>query len=186
MTFDVEVDGWSAAVTVHPAGAGTGRVRVSVQPRAATGEGSEAAGEAAHHDVELSATELGLLVRFLETGRLVDATVVEQDGGECLVQLPHITLTARVDNGRRRRGAAGHRAGAGEQRIQAPMPGRVLRVLVKPGDRVSARQPLVVVEAMKMENELTALRPGVVRELPVEPGTSVEAGRLLAIIDAEG
>ncbi|RPJ84334.1 MAG: acetyl-CoA carboxylase biotin carboxyl carrier protein subunit, partial [Acidobacteria bacterium] len=61
------------------------------------------------------------------------------------------------------RGAAGHRRGAfvaggvdGPQRVTAPMPGKVVKVLVAPGDEVAARQGLVVIEAMKMENELRA------------------------------
>ena len=63
------------------------------------------------------------------------------------------------------------------------MPGRVVRVLVAPGDDVEARQAVVVVEAMKMENELRAPRAGKVREVNVAAGTSVEAGRVLAVIE---
>jgi biotin carboxyl carrier protein len=63
------------------------------------------------------------------------------------------------------------------------MPGRVVRVLVQPGDEVTARQGLVVIEAMKMENELTATRAGRVREVTVAAGAAVEAGRLLVVIE---
>ena len=63
------------------------------------------------------------------------------------------------------------------------MPGRIVKVLVKPGDEVAARQGLVVVEAMKMENELTSPRAGHVREVAVAEGASVEAGRLLVIVE---
>jgi biotin carboxyl carrier protein len=63
------------------------------------------------------------------------------------------------------------------------MPGTVLRVLVQTGDTVAARQPLVVVEAMTMENELSSPRPGRVTDVQVEPGTSVEAGRLLVVVE---
>ncbi len=59
------------------------------------------------------------------------------------------------------------------------MPGKVVRVLVKPGDAVRARQPVVVVEAMKMENELRAGRDGTVAEIHAREGTSVDAGALL-------
>jgi len=59
------------------------------------------------------------------------------------------------------------------------MPGRVLRVLVQPGASVVAGQVLVVIEAMKMENALTALRDGIVHEVAVSEGSSVETGRLL-------
>jgi len=56
-------------------------------------------------------------------------------------------------------------------------------VLVAAGDEVKARQPLVVVEAMKMENELSAPRAGRVKDVQVRDGTSVEAGRLLVIVE---
>jgi biotin carboxyl carrier protein len=66
--------------------------------------------------------------------------------------------------------------------IKAPMPGRVVRVLVAAGDHVKARQGVVVVEAMKMENELRAPRDGTVKEVAVEPGAAVESGAVLLVI----
>jgi biotin carboxyl carrier protein len=74
------------------------------------------------------------------------------------------TPVAVMLNGRRRWGRReeGAGSGSGPQRLVAPMPGKVVRVLVKAGDLVAARQPVVVVEAMKMENELRASREGTV------------------------
>jgi len=72
--------------------------------------------------------------------------------------------------------------GSGPQRLTAPMPGKVVRVLVKAGDAVHLRQPLVVVEAMKMENEIRAGRDGTVGEVHAREGASVEAGTLLVVI----
>ncbi len=66
--------------------------------------------------------------------------------------------------------------------IVAPMPGRVVKVLVKAGDAVEARQGLVVVEAMKMENELRAPGAGTVTEVKVTEGASVEANAVLVVI----
>ena len=71
----------------------------------------------------------------------------------------------------------------GPANIVAPMPGRILKVLVKKGDRVTARQGLVVVEAMKMENELRSPRDGVVTDVRVAEGASVEARALLVVIE---
>ncbi|MEI6669702.1 MAG: acetyl-CoA carboxylase biotin carboxyl carrier protein subunit [Acidobacteriota bacterium] len=71
----------------------------------------------------------------------------------------------------------------GTQQVLAPMPGKVLRVLVKAGDQVKARQGLVVVEAMKMENELRSPKDGRVVDVPVAEGMSVEAGRLLVVVE---
>ncbi|HWI19574.1 MAG TPA: biotin/lipoyl-containing protein [Vicinamibacterales bacterium] len=81
----------------------------------------------------------------------------------------------------KKEGAGAH--GSGPQRVLAPMPGKVVRVLVKPGDEVKARQGLVVVEAMKMENELRAARDGRVRDVAVTEGQSVDAGAVLAVIE---
>ena len=94
-------------------------------------------------------------------------------------------LVTVVVNGRRtgRASADGGTAARGEQTIVAPMPGRVARLLVSSGDEVTARQPVVVVEAMKMENELRSPKAGRVREIAVMAGESVEAGRVLAVIE---
>ena len=70
-------------------------------------------------------------------------------------------------------------APAGPAPLVAPMPGLVVRINVQPGDTVRAGQPLVVMEAMKMENELRSPAAGVVRAVPVAPGTAVEKGALL-------
>jgi biotin carboxyl carrier protein len=94
----------------------------------------------------------------------------------------HVPMTPRGGAGRRARGSAGM-SGAGPQRVLAPMPGKVVRVLVKAGDAVGPRQGLVVVEAMKMENELRAGRAGHVREVFVREGQSVEAGTALVIVE---
>jgi biotin carboxyl carrier protein len=67
--------------------------------------------------------------------------------------------------------------------IKAPMPGRVVRVLVAAGDQVRAQQAVVVVEAMKMENELRAPRDGVVRDVLVTPGAAVDSGAVLVVIE---
>jgi biotin carboxyl carrier protein len=70
----------------------------------------------------------------------------------------------------------------GPARLTAPMPGRVVRVLERPGAQVSAGQGLVVIEAMKMENELVSPRDGRVLEVAVLEGQAVEAGALLALV----
>jgi biotin carboxyl carrier protein len=72
---------------------------------------------------------------------------------------------------------------AGSQRIVAPMPGKIVKVLVKPGDAVAARQGVVIVEAMKMENELRSQTSGTVSDVRVKEGDSVEAGAILVIVE---
>jgi len=86
-------------------------------------------------------------------------------------------------NGRRRgRGNERPGAGSGPQRLVAPMAGKIVRVPVATGDSVYAGQPLVVVEAMKMENELRAVRDGIVADIHAREGMSVDAGALLVVI----
>ena len=69
--------------------------------------------------------------------------------------------------------------------IRSPMPGKVVKVFVKPGDHVEAGQPLIVLSAMKMESEFKAGSRGVVREVPVKEGDTVDNNQLLVIIDDE-
>jgi pyruvate carboxylase subunit B len=68
---------------------------------------------------------------------------------------------------------------SGPAPLRAPMPGLIVKVHVKPGDAVLAGQALVVMEAMKMENELRASAAGTVTAVAVAPGTAVEKGALL-------
>jgi biotin carboxyl carrier protein len=72
---------------------------------------------------------------------------------------------------------------AGVQTVAAPMPGKVVRVLVAPGERVEAGQGLVVVEAMKMQNEMKASLAGRVATVPAKEGATVAAGEILATIE---
>ena len=82
----------------------------------------------------------------------------------------------------RSRKAAG--AGAeGPQKVLAPMPGKVVRVLLTAGSAVEAGQGVVVVEAMKMQNELKSAKKGTVKQVLVAEGASVTAGEVLAIIE---
>ncbi|HLH44822.1 MAG TPA: acetyl-CoA carboxylase biotin carboxyl carrier protein subunit [Bryobacteraceae bacterium] len=73
-------------------------------------------------------------------------------------------------------------AGRGRQEISAPMPGKVVRVLVQPGDSVEAGQGLVVVEAMKMQNEMKSPAAGRVAEVRTRAGATVAAGETLIVV----
>jgi acetyl/propionyl-CoA carboxylase alpha subunit len=81
--------------------------------------------------------------------------------------------------------AAAHEqaAGGGESMVTAPMPGTVIRVLVAPGDRVEARRPLLVLEAMKMETPLAAPYDATVKAVHVEEGDRVAGGALLVELE---
>ncbi|MGH9523946.1 MAG: biotin/lipoyl-containing protein [Terriglobales bacterium] len=75
-------------------------------------------------------------------------------------------------------------AGAeGPQKIVAPMPGKIVRILASAGAAVEAKQGIVVVEAMKMQNEMKAVRKGTVKQVLVQEGATVNAGDVLAIVE---
>jgi len=76
-------------------------------------------------------------------------------------------------------GAAG---GHGAQTLVAPLPGRIVRVAVRPGDRIEKGATLLVIEAMKMENEYRAGASGTVVEVRVEAGQAVNGGDVLVVI----
>lgn len=88
----------------------------------------------------------------------------------------------RLMFGRRDGGHAGRGAASG--RILAPMPGRIVKVLVARGETVTAGQGLLVVEAMKMENEVRAPVAGVLTDVRVAEGMAVEANTVLAVVEA--
>jgi biotin carboxyl carrier protein len=119
--------------------------------------------------------------------RSIDAAFATgTEAGDFDVHLDGRTIPVQIrpagSFGRQKKAGAGA-TGTGPQRVVSPMPGKVVRVLVKSGDQVTARQGLVVVEAMKMENELRAARDGRVRDVSVAEGQSVDAGTVLLIVE---
>lgn len=171
MTFDIEINGRARTVSVERTAAG--RYRVSVDGRA--------------HVVDAARIGNFGLSLLLDGERGASREVQISPGstpGELLVRLDGMSVTALVDG--RRTGRASVDGGAharGEQSVVAPMPGRVVRLLVARGDDVAARQGVVVVEAMKMENELRSPKAGRVKEVAVTAGASVETGRVLVVIE---
>jgi pyruvate carboxylase subunit B len=101
-------------------------------------------------------------------------------GGE---RLEVEVLDERARHIRSLTGAGDQPRGAGV--LKAPMPGLVVRIQAQPGDTVAAGTGLVVLEAMKMENELKAAAPGVVRAIRVAPGEAVEKGQVLVEFEGE-
>ena len=170
MTFEIDVNGRTRTVTVERTVADRYRVLLD--------------GQAREVDVRRSGVH-GLSILIGETGTSRELQVTPSSTpGEMLVTLEGRITSAAINarqTGRHRgdSGADSH----GEQPVTAPMPGRVVRVLVQQGDEVSAKQGVIVVEAMKMENELRSPKAGRVKEVNVAPGTSVEAGRVLLVVE---
>jgi biotin carboxyl carrier protein len=93
------------------------------------------------------------------------------------------TFRAEVQDPRSWRGRSkGVLEASGRQQLTAPMPGRVVRVLVAVGDQVTAGQGIIVVEAMKMQNEIRSPKNGTVESVLVSEGQAVSAGLALAVI----
>jgi biotin carboxyl carrier protein len=117
--------------------------------------------------------------------RSYEVAIDRRSNGERLVHINGLAVPVSIVDPReqlvRRRGAAAADSGPGS--IVSPMPGRIVKVLVREGDTVAGHQGLVVVEAMKMENELRAPRPGRVTAVTVVEGMSVEGGAVLIVLE---
>lgn len=110
----------------------------------------------------------------------------EQNGEQVAVNLGHYPYRFHlVDPSRVALEKDGSGSGKGSGVISAPMPGKVVEIKVKVGDEVKAGQGVIVVEAMKMQNELNAESAGIVAEINVSAGQTVEGGQTLVIIQAE-
>ena len=164
MTFDVTVGGRSVRVDVGPSRDGGYLVSIAGGPP-----------------------------RRIDAGRLGQAEWwVEEDGTRraVAVHLAGEVLTAQVDGhgftgtlvDPRSRSLAAI-GGGHEGAVSSPMPGSIVRVLVTKGQAVTKGQILVVVEAMKMENEFRSPIDGTVAELPAEAGRTVDANALLARVE---
>jgi biotin carboxyl carrier protein len=121
-------------------------------------------------------------------GRSYEAHVATQSGEPPPREAPYVVqvgsqryLVEVCDPRRRRQGGSAHDPG-GPQEILAPMPGKVVKVLVAETQEVASGEGLLVIEAMKMQNEIRASRAGRVEKLYVREGTGVETGvRLLRL-----
>jgi 3-methylcrotonyl-CoA carboxylase alpha subunit len=122
----------------------------------------------------------------VRTGAERFAGTVAFDGGEIAVRIDGTTTRLRFSPPPDLERAARAVASGGGDAIVAPMPGKVLAVSVAPGDRVAARDLLVVLEAMKMEHRIEALRDGIVKTVAVAPGTLVTGGAPLVEFEAAG
>jgi biotin carboxyl carrier protein len=124
-------------------------------------------------------------------GATVEELALEIDGTPCRAVVARtrdrvlVAVAGRTHVFETGEAAGGAHAAAGSGVVTAPMPGKILAVLVAPGDTVTAGQALVVLEAMKMESTLAAEVAGRVRAVPVAAGAVVAAGDLLVEIEPE-
>jgi len=114
-------------------------------------------------------------------GRSYDASV-ERTARALIVTVDGHRFEIEVRDPRRWSRGSGRAGGSGRETLAAPMPGKIVRVLVAPGDAVGPGQGVVVVEAMKMQNEIKTSRSGRVLAIHAQEGTTVAAGEALVTI----
>ena len=171
-SYIVEVDGaeWQIAIRESPDGL---RIRINDEPE---------------QPVDYTLAQIPALYSLLLNGESSQARVVPSADEPNMwhVTLGRYHLDARVQTERERRLSRvtlGKQAHTGEVTIKAPMPGLVRAVTVRVGDTVEQGQRLVLLEAMKMENEIHAPRAGTVKAVRVAAGETVENGRPLVVIE---
>jgi oxaloacetate decarboxylase (Na+ extruding) subunit alpha len=148
---------------------GTGLIRVKVDER--------------EYLIDATSPSPGLYSLNVQ-GKLYSA-LVWQRRGRYEVQVGQWNASVEVLPARAQRPSAKVTAAVGgRQEITAPMSGRVVQVLVQPGQAVQDGDSLVIIEAMKMETEIRATSPGRVQDIRVSVDTAVEVGQLLVVIEA--
>jgi biotin carboxyl carrier protein len=161
--FEVELGGEMTRVSVALV---DGRMLVRI------GDGPERA-------IDVVRPEAGVLSLVLD-GQAFDLGAVATEAGFD-ISLRGVRYAVGVADPRKK--ALRLTTATGQNAIKTTMPGRVVRILAKEGDAVVMGQPVIVVEAMKMENELKAPRDGTIRRVSVEAGALVEAGTVLVEIE---
>ena len=109
--------------------------------------------------------------------------VAEPDSEGDAVSVDGVRVPYAVADPRSLRGSTSAASETGPKPLKAPMPGRIVRVLVAAGETVTAGQGCVVMEAMKMQNELKAPKAGVVKRLAAAVGETVSAGAVLLVVE---
>jgi biotin carboxyl carrier protein len=174
--YHAVVDGEERLVEVTTRGS---LYRVAIHP------GAQERSEAPPTVLEVDAVHLpGAALSLLVDGKSARVDLEPCKDGSLSVLVGEQTHAIELLDERRLllRQAGGKFSLEGPQRVDAPMPGKVVRVLVNLGDTVAEGQGLVVVEAMKMENELRSPKAGVVKELHAQEGQAVESGAKLVVI----
>ncbi|MEM0449323.1 MAG: biotin/lipoyl-containing protein [Methanomassiliicoccales archaeon] len=115
-------------------------------------------------------------------GSLEEGAEIDLDGRKVMVKVePIIEIERGESYSEEETGPSERKDETGS--IVAPMPGKIVSIKVKPGDKVNTNQLLLILEAMKMENEILATEAGTVKEIKVKPGEMVEGGKTLMVIE---
>jgi biotin carboxyl carrier protein len=164
MKYEVEIQGRQVSIELEQR---NGRVQARVGPR--------------EYNLEVVSPEEGVYT-FLAGDRVYEARVWAPEPNSLNVTIGgHLFSTSIIDR-KHRRSTIEHGI-EGRQNLVAPMPGKVVRVLLGAGDEVTLGQGVVVVEAMKMQNEIKSPKTGRVIEVRVIEGATVNANQVLAVVE---
>jgi biotin carboxyl carrier protein len=133
------------------------------------------------YKLEFFSPEEGIYT-FLDGDRVYEVQVTPLAEGTMRVQIGSRVIATRIVDKRQKRSSVDH-AIEGRQNLVAPMPGRVVRIQLAAGDQVAIGQGIVVVEAMKMQNEIKSPKAGRVVEIRVVEGETVNANQVLAVVE---
>ncbi len=132
-------------------------------------------------EYDLEASEVEPNVYLMKSGGRIHEVYVAPNG---IVNIGNHQLEIKLFDPKRLRGSgATEESAEGIAEIKTAMPGKLVRVLVKAGDEVKHGDGVVVVEAMKMQNEMKSPKDGVVREIRFAEGSTVNSGDVLAVIE---
>lgn len=135
------------------------------------------------HAAQVSEPEPGLFTVIINN-RVYRCAIEKTPSGDAEVIVNCKRISVAVRDKKHLRGQSGAGAGAsGRVNLTSPMPGKVVRVLLNAGDEVAAHQGVLVVEAMKMQNEVQSPKAGKVAEIKVAEGQTVNTGEVLAVIE---
>ncbi len=164
MTYDVTVDGKGYRLELN---------------RSETGWSCRVNGREVQVDAVLARPD----VLSLRIGNRAFEVKCERVGADTHLWVGSQRFAAEVRDPRSLRGRVRASDDQGPKKLTAPMPGKVVRILVEAGNEVQAGVGILVVEAMKMQNEVKSPKKGTIQKILVSPGTAVNAGDVLAIVE---
>lgn len=164
MKYEANIDGRHISIEIEER---DGRITAKVGERA--------------YDLQVVRPEPDAFLIF-DGDRVLEARVWSVEPNLSRVEIGNRTFSASIIDRKHRRASA-ERDDEGRRQLIAPMPGKVVRVLLNPGDEVKMGQGVVVVEAMKMQNEVKSPKAGRVIEIRVTEGATVNANQVLAIVE---
>jgi biotin carboxyl carrier protein len=158
---------------------GDRRVDVSVRR---VGERFEVAVDGSSYAVEFAAVAPGLHAMLCADGRTFAVASHDDGRNRWRISLGDREFRVHLRDPLEREVAGRGFAAMGPQEVRAPIPGKVVSIAVTPGEAIAAGAPLVVLEAMKMQNQICAEGPGTVESVAVTPGMTVDGGQLLVVL----